>query len=99
MYLRSDPFTERGIFLWIEYCVPNEDPGVCRRWGHVEVAKAYPMGEILEFPKPNSARTRALARRAENFRSELCENICIDLRGVKLDTAPSEYTPPPDDYA
>ena len=57
------------------------------------------MGEILEFPKPNPSRTRALARQAENFRSELCENICIDLRAVKLDTAPSEYTPPPDDCA
>ena len=57
------------------------------------------MGEILEFPKPNLSRTRFLARRAENFRSELCENICIDLREVKLDTAPSEYTPPTDDCA
>jgi hypothetical protein len=60
------------------------------------------MGEILEFPKSNSSngsRTRALARRAENFWSELCENICIHLRAVKLDTAPSEYSTPPNDSA
>ena len=47
------------------------------------------MGEVLEFPKPNSLRTRFLAHRVENFRSELCENICIDLQTVKLDTHPA----------
>jgi hypothetical protein len=60
------------------------------------------MGEILELPKRNSSNgsgTRVLARRAESFPSELCENICIDLRPVKLNTAPSEYTAPPEDCA
>ena len=73
----------------------------------MEVVKALKvvgntMGEILEFPKRNSSngsKTRVLARRAGNFQSELGENVCIDLRTVKFDTAPSEYTPPPDDCA
>jgi hypothetical protein len=61
-----------------------------------------PMGEILEFPKPNSSNgnnSRILGRRAENFRWNWREIISVDLRAVNVDTAPCEHVTPPDDYA
>ena len=60
------------------------------------------MGEVLEFPTPNSsngAQTRILGRRAENFRWEWYETASADLRTVNVDTAPSEYIAPPIDCA
>ena len=59
------------------------------------------MGEILEFPEPNSSngKNRLVGRRAENFRWKTWEPTGVDLRTVNVDSAPSEYIAPPDDCA